>query len=107
MPRSTKSQPPKPPTSSARSSARASSSPTPGLLTLTIKYTCPRCSEVHFHDFPLCLSMKHRTSRQLTMQCLTNSSVNGSLSWVTHGNLFMVSGELSSEEWQNLADDSE
>src|SRR6267378_2168036 len=52
-----------------------------GQLILTIKYTCPHCSEVHFLDFPMFSSTKIKTSRLLTMHCSINSRKVGYVRW--------------------------
>src|SRR5215469_5701739 len=71
-----------------------------GSLILTIKYTCPACSGVHFLDFPSFSSMNGKTSRRLMMRCSTNYACKvGWLRWETDGRAFTISGALKPREW--------
>src|SRR5215472_12409351 len=64
--------------SSTTSLGKASNSLTPGVLTLTIKYTCPYCLEVTSQNTHLSLLTKRKTYRPLTMQC-SNASCRKAL----------------------------
>src|SRR5262245_8743291 len=93
-------------TSSRRSAGRSSTLPSSlqskllmtGALILTIKYTCPLCSEVRFLDFPLFSSTKRKTSRRLTMRCSPRCGKVGWLRWETDGRQFTLSGVLKPTE---------
>src|SRR5271169_2339386 len=82
------------------SSSSPSNPPTKGTLTLTIKYTCQGYSEELSRSFLWSWLTKHRTSRRLTMRCLT-SLQGGVLSLlVIPGSQFMVFEEQSKGEWR-------
>ena len=73
--------------------------PTPVTLTLTIKYTCPLCSEVHSQSFRLLWPMKFKTSPHLIMKCSKNYMQVGSLQLAIRGSQSMLSVEPSKTAW--------
>src|SRR2546421_6723570 len=94
------SNPAKPPKTSPKpSSPNPSKRHTTATLTITIRYTCPHCSEEHFLDFPMSWSTKPKTFHQRITQCSTSSSRGDSLLSVIHGRAFTVSEEQSNKVW--------
>src|SRR5580704_3875748 len=85
-----RNHPKKPAKSSTTSSPCPLRHPSPGTLTITIKYTCPHCLEAHSRAFPLSSSTKRRTYPPLTMRCSKNSQKLVLLQLVTLGRVSMV-----------------
>src|SRR6266852_9874312 len=82
-----------PPASSTPSCSVLSSSHTRGLSTITIKYTCRRCSGEHILSFQSYLSMNIRTCPRSITRSLQNLLEGALLEWVIRGKTSTASAE--------------
>src|SRR5712671_3572029 len=87
-----------PPTLSTLSFSVASSNPTKGSLTTTIRFTCPHCSEVHTLSFHLFSLTNTKTCHRSITPYLRSLFAEGLLALVTHGRTYTASVELKPEE---------
>src|SRR5215813_11183768 len=91
----------RPRTSSTSAYWYPSVKPTLVLLTSTIRFTCPLCSEEHFHAFRWSLSMKRRTYHRLIIKCSKSSEEVGSLALAIPSNQSTNSAEPAKTEWES------